>query len=164
MPKQVTKLNEALPRRSVADTGRASDVHDRQRLADRLAQLAPLTREAVSLDEPDRSVSNPAVANEPDSGITTDRSAAQRPPSPSTPPPLPPERPKTALIVSQHSQPLVPVAPPSLVRLNGAPPPLPSLVIRPAIPKRRRKFGFLTGLSISIAMGAALYAALISLS
>ena len=166
MPKQVPKLNEAVPLRPLSDTGRVSYARERQRLADRLAELAPLTLEAVTLNEPVQFArdGDPALASEPADGmsvgVTEERGSAQPPPLPSMPPPIP----KTALVVSQHSQAVIPVSSGALVRLNGAPPPLPSLVIRPVVPERRSKFGFLAGLSISIAVGAALYAALVSLS
>jgi hypothetical protein len=162
LPKQVTKLTEAAAIRARLDADALSSVQERQRLAVRLAELAPLTRDAVPLDEPSQPAANaPEPSQRAPDGLSAEADAAVPPPLPSTPPPLP--SPSTALVVSERRTAVV-SAPASgaLMRLEGAPPPLPSLVMRPVAPKPRRRRGFLMGLSIAIAMGVALYAVLIS--
>ena len=162
MPKQVTKLTEAAAIRARLDADALPSVQERQRLAVRLAQLAPLTLDAVPLDTSHQpAVAAPEPSQQAAGEHSAEVNAAGPPPLPSTPPPLPP--PSTALVVSERRTAVVPAqASGALMRLDGAPPPLPSLVIRPVAPKPRRRRGFLMGLSIAIALGVALYAVLIS--
>ncbi len=163
MAKQVTRLSDAATLRLRDELERQKALHDHRRLAERLVELAPLTRDAVPLDEPAPVLEN-SSPTEPGQSAEIEAAGDVVAKRNALPPPLPPPLPSTALVLKEEQEPaalVVAEAPAVLARRETVLQPADVAMEPPAT--KSRAFGFLTGLTVAIAVGAALYAVLAGL-